>query len=96
MWEYIRVLKVKKVKEKCSLTLYGENGVELEKGERRGMVKEFWGRLYRKYDDDIDTIWNADMVKYTKEYKKVKQDKERKAAVRMEGVEGMVEEYIET
>ena len=99
MWEYIKKLKGEQVKEKGTLRLYGEDGVELERDKVEEEVKDFWGKIYRKYDNNVGEVWSmVEREEYT-EYNKVKRDIENKWAirlVRLGDVERARREYVET
>ena len=97
MWEYIRMLKGEKVKEKNTLTVYGEDGVELEKVKVEEKIKNFWNGIYRKHKNEIDSVWNSGTrEEYIKEYKKIQQEIKEKKSIKLGKVEGPDEDYIET
>lgn len=74
--------------------------VESDRGKAEEEVGELWCRIYRKYDNDIDMVWNTERKEeLLREYEKVKKDLERNEAIKLERVEevkGMEREYIET
>ena len=100
MWKYIKVLKGERVKDRRSLKLYGEDGVELERGKAEEEAEEYWSKIYRKHVNGINTIWNPEKKdKYKEEYGKVQKSIEEQRAiqiVREEGVEEEEVEYLET
>ena len=87
MWEYIRMLKGEKAKDKNTLRIYGEDGVELERGEVEEEIKGFWNGVYRKHRNDIEKVWNTEIKEaYTREYEQIKKDIEQNQAVKLEDI----------
>eukprot|EP00794_Sanderia_malayensis_P017186 gene17186-18916_t len=63
IWDHIKKLRGKctKPKEEACM-LYDNDGNKLNNMEAEKTIEEFWTEIYNKYDNEVESIWNDEII----------------------------------